>query len=103
MDFQQQWMDPAQTRLSFVLEGKLVFGQFEELQSLVFELKKNPPKHITFDLSDVDMIDSSGLGLLIIANELTGEQRNVTLINPNAQIRHLFDICEIEKLMEIKG
>ncbi|WP_419797975.1 MAG: STAS domain-containing protein [Terasakiella sp.] len=103
MDFQQKWMDAAQTRLSFILDGKLVFGKFEELQSLVFELKKTPPKHITFDLTNVDMIDSSGLGLLIIANELTGEQHNVTLINPNPQVRHLFDICEIDKLMVIEG
>ena len=101
MDFQKHWADAQRTHLSLTLDGALTFGKFEKLQSFIFELKNTTPKHITFDLDGVSMIDSSGLGLLIIANELTGAQKNVTLKYPNEQIQHLFNVCEIEKLMNI--
>ncbi|WP_084149097.1 STAS domain-containing protein [Terasakiella pusilla] len=63
--------------------------------------KKKPPAKITFDLSKVPLIDSSGLGLLIVANEITGENKNITLKNPMDQVRQLFDVCKIDKLMDI--
>jgi len=102
MHFQKRWLDSDQTRLSLTLDGKLIFGQFEELRSFIFELKNNPPQHITFDLADVEQIDSSGLGLLIIANELTGEQKNVTLRSPNTICKNLFNVCKLEQLMVIE-
>lgn len=101
MNFKEKWLDAEKTHLHLALNGKLLFGQFQDLQAYIFELKKNPPAKITFDLVDVDMIDSSGLGLLIIANEITGENRNVTLEYPNEHLQHLFDVCKFDEIMEV--
>jgi len=101
MYFTHSWQDHAKKNLLIELDGKLLFGNFQELQSFIFDLKEEPPQTITFDLSNVGMIDSSGLGLLIVANEITGEEKNVTLKNPNPQISQLFEVCKISELMEI--
>ncbi|NVK19694.1 MAG: STAS domain-containing protein [Methylocystaceae bacterium] len=101
MYFKHSWTDNAEKNLLIEMDGKLLFGNFQELQSFIFDLKKQPPQTITFDLSNVSLIDSSGLGLLIVANEITGENRNVTLKNPNEQISQLFDVCKLSELMEI--
>jgi len=103
MEFQEHWQDMAKTRLSLELDGKLVFGQFENLRSYIFNLKEKPPQHISFDLTNVDLIDSSGLGLLIIADEITGKQHNVTLKSPNTNLQHLFDVCKLSQMMEIQA
>lgn len=101
MYYRKSWQDSAEQNLQFDLEGKLCFGKFQELQSEIFDLKDNPPKTITFNLENVDMIDSSGLGLLIVANEITGHGKNVTLKYPSEQIVQLLDVCRMEKLMNI--
>lgn len=101
MHYKKIWLDAEQTRLNLEIHGKLQYGKFQSLQTYIFELKETPPAHITFDLAEVEIIDSSGLGLLIIANEITGNQRNVTLKHPNEQLEQLFSVCKIGDLMEI--
>ncbi len=101
MKFEQTWLNASKTHLHLELDGKLLFGKFQELQAFIFDLKANPPQKITFDLTNVELIDSSGLGLLIVANEVTGEQKNVTLKHPNENVEHLFSVCKFDELMEI--
>ncbi|MDV7338285.1 STAS domain-containing protein [Terasakiella sp. A23] len=98
MEYRTSWQDASQTKLLLELDGKLLFGNFQKLQSLVFSLREKPPAQITFDLRNVDMIDSSGLGLLIVANEIA---TNVTLKYPSKQVEQLFEVCKIGELMEI--
>ncbi|WP_417784070.1 STAS domain-containing protein [Terasakiella pusilla] len=101
MHYSYSWQDAAEQNLLITVDGKLLFGNFQDLQSFIFSLKEKPPAKITFDLSKVPLIDSSGLGLLIVANEITGENKNITLKNPMDQVRQLFDVCKIDKLMDI--
>jgi len=101
MFYKHSWLDTAATKLLIEVEGKLLFGDFHELQSFVFELKENPPKSITFDLSQVDMIDSSGLGLLIVANEAVGDTGKIILKYPHDHVEQLLRVCNIHEIMEI--
>ncbi len=98
MEFTKSWQDVAQTKLLLELNGRLLFGNFQELQSFIFSLREKKPVQIIFDLSDVDMIDSSGLGLLIVANEIAD---TVTLKYPCEQVAQLFNVCKISELMEV--
>jgi len=101
MFYEKKWHDKEESQLHLRLEGQLQFGKFKDLQSFIFSLKEKPPKHITFDLCDVDLIDSSGLGLLIIANEITGKANNITLQYPSEQVGQILQICKIDEIMEV--
>ena len=101
MNFKHNWQDSNDTKLNIELDGKLLFGQFQDLQSFVFSLKEKPPTHITFDLTNVELIDSSGLGLLIVANDITGSHGQVTLKYPSQKVEQLLHVCQIHEMMEI--
>ncbi len=101
MQFNDMWLDKDRNNLHIEVQGNLLFGLFRDLQSYIFDLKENPPQNITFDLSSVDLIDSSGLGLLIIANDITGDDGVVTLKHPTENVSKLFQVCKMHELMKI--
>lgn len=67
------------------------------------EIIERRPKRLFFDLSKVDFMDSSGLGLIMgrysVITELSGE---MVVINPSPQIKKILSLAGIERLIRIE-
>ena len=70
----------------------------EEIDSL---LDKNPIKSIIFDFSNINFMDSSGIGVII------GRYRKiskfggvVSVVNLNKQVRKIFELSGIDKIIK---
>lgn len=73
----------------------------EYADALIFEKK---PALVLLDLSAVEFMDSSGLGLILgrytIAHDLSAEFR---IIRPTPSVAKILDLAGIERLMKIEG
>ena len=65
------------------------------LQSLILERK-----YILVDLSKVDFIDSSGLGILVKAYQLSREGQ-IQLANPQSAVRKVFNTTGADSIFSI--
>lgn len=62
----------------------------------------NPAKTYIIDLSDVDSIDSSGLGMMLLMRDFVGgKNANIEIINCSDHILDIFNVTCFHKLFTI--
>ncbi|MBO5415425.1 MAG: STAS domain-containing protein [Clostridia bacterium] len=71
-----------------------------EIDSLIYELR---PQKTVLDLSEIDFMDSSGLGLIMgryaLMQRIDGE---LTLKNPNERIVKIFELAGLGRIVKIE-
>jgi anti-sigma B factor antagonist len=74
----------------------------DSLKQVVLEHIAKGARHFILDLGNVRIIDSCGVGLIIVANNLTSSRSaRVYLANANSFIVKILDIMRISKHFEI--
>ena len=101
-------------KVKFIYENKILTSKIigdidhhsaksvrERIDSEIFEKK---PILILLDLSAVEFMDSSGLGLILgrynVASDLGAEFR---IIKPSPSVSKILDLAGIKRLMKIEG
>jgi len=92
-------LDMAGDTTTIKCHGKIVSGSAQELKDLV---KPMIPKvrRIVLDLSDVDYVDSSGLGTLVGLKVSAGAAAYCTLefVNLSPRVKELFHLTKLGEL-----
>lgn len=85
------------------LTGRFEFSAHREFRETVERvLGQQGLKEIVVDLTDVDYVDSSALGMLLMLRERAGSARlTLKLTNPRGMVRQALDIAHFEKLFAI--
>ena len=65
------------------------------------ELTKHPAKRVILDLSNVDFLDSSGLGAVVGAMKQLGNNRQLDLAGLTPTVRKVFRITRMDKVFRI--
>lgn len=83
------------------LSGRLdLDAEYELMKSSDSWLRGKP--HIVIDCTNIDFIDSSGLGLLLrILKRAINDKRDIRLAAINEQVRMLFEITRADKVFQI--
>lgn len=88
--------------LRIALQETLGFKDHQEFRRLVADVVERKPRRVNVDLAALGMVDSAGLGLLVILNERVKEcGGSVTLTRPNEDVKRLLAIVEFDKLFAI--
>jgi anti-anti-sigma factor len=86
------------------LQETLGFKDHQEFRRLLSEVVERKPSRVKVDLSALSMVDSAGLGLLVILNERIKQGGGaVTLTRPNEDVKRLLAIVEFDKLFAIQA
>ena len=85
------------------LRGKLSLGpSVDRLRADLYELMSNGDTHIVLDLSEVPMIDSSGIGLLVksltSAKQLGG---SIRLLNPSKFVNQTLKMIGLLNMFDV--
>ena len=68
------------------------------------EIKNFAPRKTVLDLSGIDFMDSSGLGLIMgrykLMQKLGGE---LTVRNPNSRTADIFELAGLDRIVNIEG
>jgi stage II sporulation protein AA (anti-sigma F factor antagonist) len=84
---------------TLTLRGRLTFQGNERFREIVDGLNGQPHRALGVDVSQLDFIDSAGLGLLLLLNEAAGGM--VTLHRPQGQVKRLLAASRFNTLMAI--
>lgn len=75
----------------------------QELYELKTIIHKTDNKNIVFDFSNVTMIDSIGIGVVLLSYKKTKASNNtLTLLNLNSDISYLFDTLGLHYINQDK-
>jgi len=81
---------------------KLDMSNSLKIESVISDLIKNNHRDIIIDLNKVEILDSSGIGLLVVVNKrLKKIDGTLKIANLNEQLKQMFFTMHIDKLLEI--
>ncbi|GJL50917.1 STAS domain-containing protein [Candidatus Nitrospira salsa] len=84
------------------LEGRFDFGARKVFKDAVERLQKEGCSHIIINMEHVSFVDSSALGLLVIAHQnLKVKHAQLSLVNPQPYVRQVLDLANVPKMVQI--
>ena len=85
------------------LHGDLTFSDHQTFRRMAERLFAENAAEIVIDLQHLEFIDSSGLGMLLIARDEAGKRnRHIVLKGAHGQVRKMFDISRFETLFSLE-
>lgn len=89
--------------LLVTMTGKLTFSDNAGFKVILDEMSRGGIKDCVFDLAGLDFVDSTGLGMLVLAHDTAGENGfTVRLRNARGHVRALLDRAEFASIMAIE-
>lgn len=86
------------------LIGEIVVTDRGEFEEVVDEVLAPRPQRVTVDMSEVEFMDSAGLGLLLmLREEALAKQAKIVLEGAQGHVRDLFEAAGFELLFDIAG
>jgi len=91
-------------RTVITVKGGIIGKESRTLREKLLELTKMGIREITLDFENVDLIDSTGIGVLVgIQNILKNNNGNLSLIKVNAEIGNMLHIMRLDKHIHIES
>ena len=82
-------------------QGRLQFEDHKEFKDLIHDIiPAAKQKQIVFNLSQMDFIDSSGIGMILLAHETIKEQeKSFYLSSAQGQVKRILELTRINDLI----
>ncbi|MBF0573977.1 MAG: STAS domain-containing protein [Desulfamplus sp.] len=88
--------------LTIKVIGKLDITLYKKFSDS-YKDKIDSVSKVLIDFSDVEYIDSSGLGMLLVLRERAGgEDGVVDILNPNPNVKRILETTNFQQLFDIK-
>jgi len=82
------------------LQGRLTFSDNVVFRKIVDDLKEYNGAKCIFDLSDLEFIDSAGLGMLMLLRDATvSKSFKISIRNADGQVRRMLEIAKFDALI----
>jgi anti-anti-sigma factor len=92
-----------ESEANVALTGELTFADYVAFRDIADRLLKVSARPIVIDLSQLEFIDSAGLGMLLIArDEALKSNQKVILRSPRGQVRRLFAATRLDALFTVE-
>ncbi|MEI2385243.1 STAS domain-containing protein [Breoghania sp. JC706] len=98
-------VETSQTEQTYLikLSGRLVFSDHGEFRHLLNQITAARVKACVIDLAELQSIDSSGLGMFMVALE-TGKEHgwSLTLRSPRGHVKALIELGKFDRLLTVE-
>ncbi len=89
-------------RLILSLSGALTFDDHETFRGVVTAIVDSPAPTAVLDLSGLAMIDSAGIGMLLLANDRAGKlDKQLRLRGVSGHVAKVVELSRLEQLIPI--
>jgi len=96
-------IDKEGDRATIIPDEDIVASNTPDLKEKLLGLMKENVIHLSFNLENVLMVDSSGLGILIATHKsLAKKEGTMEVTNVKAEIKTLFEITKLTDFLTIK-
>lgn len=90
--------------VEFVLRGKLTTNDHKKFRDMVHGEACSAAQSVILNMKEVDFIDSAGIGMLLYANKLGGQQGwKLVVAQPSSTVRKMVDICKLDKVLIVRA
>ncbi|MGL6105694.1 STAS domain-containing protein [Romboutsia sp.] len=87
-----------------MLEGELDVSTCDKLKEHLHKLTDEEVIDIKMDLTNLDYIDSTGLGVMIgVLKKLKINEKDIYIINPKTNVKKIFTITGLDKIFKVEG
>ena len=94
--------NPDKTTCILKIEGEVDVYTSPQLKEEIVKISQSGVKRLVINLSQVEYLDSTGLGVLIGAlKRLREADGNLSLVGPGMRILRIFEITGLDKIFEI--
>jgi anti-anti-sigma factor len=84
------------------LSGQMTFVDHDKFRQVMTAFDGPSGHRMVFDLSDLEFVDSSGLGMFLIARDLAEKKRlGLSLRGVRNDVRRLMDLARFERVIPI--
>lgn len=98
--FQLHHQPPTQTGCAVALEGELDISSVSTFRSALGELMGAGQRDIRIDMSDVDFLDSCGIGVLLWAHHrLESAGGRLTVVNASGDVARVLELTGTARLL----
>lgn len=88
--------------LSVVIKGKFIFSLHEPFSNILGDIKGGKVSRVNVNLSEVEFVDSSGLGmLLLLRDECKNQDVQLVLESPSERLKPSFKVAKFDQLFTI--
>ncbi|WP_321396474.1 STAS domain-containing protein [Emcibacter sp.] len=95
-------VEAANNSFEAILSEKITFSDLEGFREIIKKMQDASASENVVDLSDVEFIDSAGLGMLLLAKDEVGKlSSKLVLKQPQGQVKRMFDVAQFDKMFEI--
>ena len=95
-------LDEVGNALTISVEGRFGYAIHDDFEAAYRQLDRQLAS-VTLDFTRTEYIDSAALGmLLMLREELGGDQANVSIVGANDVISRVLQIANFNKLFELK-
>ena len=95
-------LDSATNTLKIIISGRFDFGIHQEFRK-ASEQVSSGVNTVVMDMGNVDYLDSSALGMLLVLRDKVGENKSaVRIINPKPEVRKILEIANFDKLFTLE-
>ncbi len=85
------------------LKGHLTFPDHPAFRAMATRLLASAEQPLVIELSELDFVDSAGLGMFLIArDEALSNQRRLVLRAPRGQVQRMFEIAKFATLFAVE-
>ena len=86
------------------LEGELDVSTADKLKEHLHTLVEKKIVDMKIDLTNLDYIDSTGLGVMIgVLKKLKISDKEIYIINPKNNVKKIFTITGLDKIFKVEG
>ncbi len=86
------------------LEGELDVSTADKLKEHLHTLVKKEIVDMKINLTNLDYIDSTGLGVMIgVLKELKISDKEIYIIDPKSNVKKIFTITGLDKIFKVEG
>jgi anti-anti-sigma factor len=99
MDFR---IEKNPDRTEFLLKGRITFADHEQFRDVMVEFDGKEGHEMVFDLSELDFVDSSGLGMFIIARDVARRKKlSFCIRGARNDVKRVMQVAKFHKMFTI--
>lgn len=84
------------------INGRFDFAARREFKDAMERIQQAGCQHVILNLEKVSFVDSSALGLLVVAHQnLKLKDGRISLVNPQSYVRQILDLANVPRMIPV--
>lgn len=96
-------IDSTPGKVHIAIKGRLTYTDYNNFSHITHAVGEEENQQCTLDLSELDFIDSAGLGMLLLARDQASKQQaQITLKSPQGQVLKMLELGKFDTIFLIE-